>query len=329
MNKDNQKISDELLIKYFRCETDIDETRLIESWYENGGEKERKRFRDIHDFYEGYIMNAPIELLDGKINDKTQKQRGGKIVHTVCAALLNIAATIAIFYAASYYAGEKTKAEMYGSFTSISAAAGQRLDISLSDGTIVKLNSGATLKYPNVFSDKSREISLDGEAFFDVARDTERPFVVKTFASDIEVLGTEFNVRAYEKTGKFSTTLINGSVKIKSRMQPGKEIIMVPNQTVKLKGKDFSIENVNGKNALRWTEGILDIDTHDFAELMEMLEMAFGVEISIDRDTYPELTYVNGKLRINDGIVSALNALQEVADFQYTMDYNTNIIHIK
>ena len=88
-------------------------------------------------------------------------------------AATNIAAAIAIFFAATYISRESIRKEMAETFTSIEVPPGQRIDICLCDGTSVKLNSGAKIQYPNIFSKDSREVHLDGEAYFDVAHDSE------------------------------------------------------------------------------------------------------------------------------------------------------------
>ena len=327
---DIHDISDELLLKYFRCDTNQEEEKEIEEWYNAGNEeKERQKFKNIHDFYEAYLLNAPIGMIQGNPSVPETTVHKKKIYRRILLAATNIAAAIAIFLAATYISRESIRKEMAETFTSIEVPPGQRIDICLCDGTSVKLNSGAKIQYPNIFSKDSREVHLDGEAYFDVAHDSEKPFIVRTFASDIEVLGTEFNVNAIENAGKFSATLIEGSIRLTNRLRPEKEIIMRPDQTVRLAGNDFSIETGNANSAVRWTKGILNVDTQDFAELMKKLEMAFGVKIVISRDTMPELKYLNGKLRISDGIISALNVLQGVADFQYVKDYNTDTIYIK
>ncbi len=330
MTPDIHDISDELLLKYFRCETSAEEEQKIEEWYNAcPGEENRERFRNVHDFYETYLLNAPIGMLQGKPSAKGNASQKRRIYRNILLASVNIAAAIAIFFVSNYFSRESIRKEMSETYTSIEVPAGQRLDIYLCDGTAVKLNSGAAIRYPNIFPKRTREIYLDGEAYFNVAHDKEKPFIVKTFASDIEVLGTRFNVNADEDSGKFSATLIEGSIRLTNRLLPDKTIIMKPDQTVRIAGNDFSIETGNANSAVRWTEGILNVDTQDFAELMKKLEMAFGVEIVISRDTMPELKYINGKLRISDGIISALTALQGIADFQYVKDYKTGIIYIK
>lgn len=303
---------------------------MIEDWYNRtAGEEQRRRFGYLLDFYESYLLNAPLEMIQGKPEVPQKSIRRRSAVRWTLLALGNVAAAVAIFFGAARLAENRAVEEMSAHLTTIEAPAGQRIDLTLSDGTRVKLNSGASLSYPNAFAQDSRKVGLKGEAYFNVEHDSERPFVVSTFASDIEVLGTEFNVNANEEENEFSASLVKGSIRLVDRLGHGREIVMKPEQTVKLSGTNLHFASCNINSAVCWKDGILNVDTQDFAKLMQKLEKAFGVRIVIDRKTMPELKYINGKLRVSDGVVAALTALQEVADFQFVKDYRTDIIYIR
>ena len=94
---------------------------------------------------------------------------------------------------------------------------GSKSKITLSDGTQIWLNAGSTLKYPSKFSDKKREIFFEGEAFFDVSKDKNRPFIVRTSEINIRVLGTKFNVKSYPEDNIIEATLVSGSIEIETR----------------------------------------------------------------------------------------------------------------
>lgn len=96
--------------------------------------------------------------------------------------------------------------------------AGQRAELTLSDGTKVWLNAKTTFSFPDHFDDHQRNVILDGEAYFDVAHNEKSPFVIQTEKYNVKVLGTEFNVRAYKEDEiyAFETALINGSVEIET-----------------------------------------------------------------------------------------------------------------
>ena len=207
--------------------------------------------------------------------------------------------------------------------------AGKSMDYILADGTLIKLNSGARLQYPMVFAKDRREVRLEGEAYFDVAHNDRQPFVVRTFASDITVLGTEFNVNADKDAGMFSAALIEGSISLSNHQNPGEQIVMHPNETVSLERGHLILKEYEAAKDILWTEGILDISGLDFSELMRKLEMAFGIRIVVERDMPSGQVFANAKLRISDGVDKAFEVIGNGADFTYHKDYNTGTIFIR
>ena len=177
----------------------------------------------------------------------------------------------------------------------ITAPNGQSMSVTLSDGTTVWLNSGAKLEYPSIFSRKTRRVKISGEAMFEVEHDASRPFIVETFACDAEVLGTKFNILADARTA-------DGHLKLNRITDPD----------------DF-----------RWVDGLMNLNTLSFGEVIRKFENYYGVRITIDNpEDMPELKY-HGKIRVSDGVDHALKLLQITNNFSYTRDDETNTIHIK
>ena len=204
------------------------------------------------------------------------------------------------------------------------------MQMALADGTLVHLNAGTTLEYPVVFSHKDRRVKLTGEALFEVAHDAKHPFIVETFATDLQVLGTKFNVLADPDNELFSTTLIEGKVKVSNRNDPAESIIMQPNDMVVLENGRLYKERVSDFADLCWTEGLIHLKKMPFEELMAIFERAFDVRIKIERETMPQINVMNGEIRISDGVDYALHVLQLVSsEFTYTRDEKTNVIVIR
>ena len=169
-----------------------------------------------------------------------------------------------------------------------------------------------------------------GEVLFDVAKDTRRPFNVDTYASVISVLGTRFNVAVDEAGQDFSAALLRGSIKVVNKLSSGEEYILKANQMVKMKDEHLYVERIENPGAVEcWTEGLIDIVGIPFDQLMKKFEMAYDVDIVIDRDTVPEIRYTRGKFRISEGIEHALSMLELVSDFTYEYDRQTNTIVIR
>lgn len=142
-----------------------------------------------------------------------------------------IAAGLTLFAGGLYWMRAHTYDEISAQFTSFETPAGQRVSMNLSDGTHVWLNAGSRIEYPVVFDRKARRVKVSGEAMFEVTHDANRPFIVETFVSEIEVLGTKFNVVADESRSLFSTTLLEGKVKVTSGDQ---NVILHPDEVVNL-----------------------------------------------------------------------------------------------
>lgn len=165
---------------------------------------------------------------------------------------------------------------------------------------------------------------------FEVTHNVDHPFIVETFATNIEVLGTKFNVFADPDNEVFSTTLIEGKVKVSNRNDPAESIIMQPNDMVVLENGRLCKEHVSNFADLCWTEGLIHLKKMPFEELMSIFERAFDVQIKIERTTMPQINVMSGEIRISDGVDYALHVLQQVSsEFTYTHDEKTNVIVIR
>ena len=214
-------------------------------------------------------------------------------------------------------------------YNTIIVPKGGEYSLALADGTRIVLNSDSRLRFPEYFGKNGRGVFLEGEAYFDVAHNDRQPFVVRTFASDITVLGTEFNVNADKGAGLFSVALIEGSISLSNYQNPGEQIVMHPNEKVFLERGHLIFKEYEASKDIQWTEGILDISGLDFSELMRKLEMAFGVRIVVEREMPSGQVFANAKLRMSDGIDKAFEVIGNGTDFTYHKDYRTGTIFIR
>lgn len=313
-----------LLMKYFRGETSPEEEHRILSWVEASPEN-RAEFRKAHLLFDGLVLYGP-KPEDMQSNADKKHWEGWRFArHTVRIAAAIVGIVGAAYFGKVYYHRLLSKQQ-----TLISVPAGQRMQMTLADGTLVHLNAGTTLEYPVVFSHKDRRVKLTGEALFEVAHDARHPFIVETFATDLQVLGTKFNVLADPDNEVFSTTLIEGKVKVSNRNDPAESIIMQPNDMVVLENGRLYKERVSDFADLCWTEGLIHLKKMPFDELMTIFERAFDVRIRIERTTMPQINVMSGEIRISDGVDYALHVLQLVSsEFTYTRDEKTNVIVIK
>ena len=311
-------------MKYFRGETSPEEEHRILSWVEASPEN-KAEFRKAHLLFDGLVLYGP-KPEDMQSNADKKHWEGWRFArHTVRIAAAIVGIIGAAYFGKIYYHRLLSKQQ-----TLISVPAGQRMQMTLADGTLVHLNAGTTLEYPVVFSHKDRRVKLTGEALFEVAHDAKHPFIVETFATNLQVLGTKFNVLADPNNEVFSTTLIEGKVKVTNRNDPAESIIMQPNDMVVLENGRLYKERVPDFADLCWTEGLIHLKKMPFGELMAIFERAFDVRIKIERETMPQINVMNGEIRISDGVDYALHVLQLVSsEFTYTRDEKTNVIVIR
>lgn len=168
----------------------------------------------------------------------------------------------------------------------ISVDKGQKADITLPDGSHVKLNSSSTLSYPAKFGSDNRRIEFTGEGYFEVAKDPNKKFIVHTNYLNIEVLGTTFNMLAHESDHTVEMTLIEGSVKAITQQSPIKEMLVLPNQKLiydKSTG-ELNVINANVKDETAWTRGVLLFKSEPLNNVLARIERNYNVNIHINKE---------------------------------------------
>lgn len=315
-----------LLYSFFRCETGTAEEERIMDWLEAGPEN-RKEFEREREIFNSIVLHAPGVYEDRK--DKPAGAKGkfrlGRFVMYAAGA----AAMIAVAVGAGWLMKDGLRGEMTQQTMKISVPAGQRINITLGDGTQVWLNSETELEYPLLFG-KERRVKINGEALFNVEHDQQKPFIVETYACDVEVLGTRFNVRAEEDKGHFSTALFTGKVKVSNRKVRNEYVILSPDDVVNLVSGHLRVTRISDPDGYLWPEGLISLGNMSFGELIDKFEKSYGVRIVIEREDVPQIRYM-GKIRVSDGIDHALQILQRASDldFTYEKDSDSNTIYIR
>jgi ferric-dicitrate binding protein FerR (iron transport regulator) len=159
---------------------------------------------------------------------------------------------------------------------------GQKMTIVFPDGTLVKLNSESTISYPEEFSKECREVTLIGEAYFDVAHYDDWPFVVKSEGAETMVRGTEFNVTAYPEAENSIIALVSGSVHVRTQ---GKQSVMLePMQmaTVKKRQQDLMVSDFDLLQVTGWKDNVIVFKKATFSEIQSTLERWYGVKFIYD-----------------------------------------------
>lgn len=150
---------------------------------------------------------------------------------------------------------------------------GMEYTLALSDGSLVYLNAETSVKYPVVFGGSERMVELDGEAYFEVAKDASRPFIVRMNGVDVKVTGTSFNARAYRNEGKVVTTLIEGRVEVN-----GKAIVPGEQARYEVEDGDLEVAKVDVEHFVAWKEGYFVFRNERLVDVMRTLARWYKVE---------------------------------------------------
>ncbi|MGF1636318.1 MAG: FecR family protein [Cyclobacteriaceae bacterium] len=205
---------------------------------------------------------------------------------------------------------------------------GQKIAFKLEDGTEVKLNSNTKLKFPASFSDINREVYLEGEAFFNVSKDENRPFLIHTGEVTTTVLGTAFNVKAYKDEENIQVALIEGKVKVNSLKQQD-EAILLPAQMLnysKEKGS-VQVEAFDPLLITGWKDGILYFNRTSFEQVFETMAHWYGVDF-VFVNNYKVQGNFTGTFK-DKSLVEVLEGISFASKFKYKVDEDTIYIFKK
>lgn len=188
--------------------------------------------------------------------------------------------------------------------------------VPLPDGTVIKLNNRSKLIYPKKFSGKLREVFLEGEAYFDVAHNAKKPFVVSTGDLKIRVLGTKFTVNATLMSPLITATLLEGSIDVSDNSE---HKLMKPNQqlTYDVNTRKMSLIDLNNaEKEVRWIENVWILSNTPLLDICQRLEQQFGVKFIIVNDKLIDKSFT-GEFQTNESLDSILKTMQITTSFEY------------
>ena len=190
---------------------------------------------------------------------------------------------------------------------------------SLPDGTTVKLNAGSKLAYSSDFNKKSRDVSLVGEAYFEVAHNKDLPFNVSACGCTVSVLGTKFDVSAYENDNFVYAALIEGSVAFKVN---DKEERMCPGELVTFSHNNLKKEIVDVRQYKGWAEGLIKYDNISFSSLLNRLEREYDVQIDLQDKSLSD-RYIRVSFSHEDSIDTIIKVLSDILPIESTKEGRT------
>ncbi|MNK36652.1 fec operon regulator FecR [compost metagenome] len=196
----------------------------------------------------------------------------------------------------------------------LSTPAGGQYEVVLPDGTHVWLNAASTLSFPEQFSSTERRITLKGEAYFEVAHDASRPFRVSTSRQNIEVLGTHFNISAYDDEPRTLTTLLQGSVRVSSAAK--NTIIKPGEQAVSSERNDIQVQQANIRIAMAWKNGMIAFEDANLRQIMRQVARWYNIKVEFSGSENQEV-FTGGVSR--DSKLSALLEILKANNIRFSM----------
>ena len=367
---------DIIIVKFLQNQCSVSEIALLTEWI-NKSPENKAYFEQIETVWNSIDIKINIDQVNPEtswnelsrlIDQKDNKSKITTVQKTqsfTFNSLLRVAAIVLISFGLSwlaFYSYYKNTLKASAGMLEVSVEKGSKSKVKLADGTTIWLNSETTIKYPDKFASNQREVYIEGEAFFEVAKDKKRPFIVHTSDMDMVVLGTSFNVKSYPDEGTIETTLIEGSLRIEKERKSGKKqyIYLKPNQRVilvkgkgrillgdinktnkktqalpkrnskteisviKRKEKIYLNENIDTNIYVSWKNNRLVFKDERFESLAVKLERWYNVKITIKNEKLKNYKFT-GTFE-NETIEQAISALQLTTPFKYKFDKNKIII---
>jgi|GEM_PF-3531357 len=302
------------------------------------------RFPDVEAVRKNLIKRVfPVKETSDSAGGERRKRKGMNRRSYAKAAALCLATLLAGvigIYIGTAHLHEKQIAEAEGAqpvMLQSRVALGQTANLRFGDGSQIKLNGGSMLWYPETFSDDRREVWLEGEGFFSIIADSSRPFLVHAGQTTTRVLGTSFNIQAYEEAGELRISVVNGKVEVSHQHEvlsdgAGTDIVSLEeNQWVSFRRPGDAgpalLERGEGsmKEIIAWKDRVLMFKDRSFAEVVDMLERWYGVTISIEDPSLKGFVLAGEHHDVS--LEEVLNSIQFVMDFDYSIKGKEVYIH--
>ena len=313
-------MNQELIHKYLRGEALPQEKLDILDWIEASAEN-RKQFMQFRRLYDSAIWSETIQESTNRELKPQKRSFAIRFVREISKA----AAVIIIAISATLFIQKANQQPLAVSTQTIEVPQGQHVNLTLSDGTKVSLNSNSKFKFPSNFEAGNRTVTLDGEGYFEVTHNAQSPFHVLTKKCDIKVLGTTFNVLAYSNSTVFETSLLKGSVNI-SNIETSENLLLKPNERAELKNGKLLQTKIDSDDFL-WRKGIYVFKDEPLKDIFQKLESYYQTKIIIQNKEVGKLN-CTGKFRQIEGLEHVMKVLQKANGFEYKRNEENNTIVI-
>ena len=320
MEEENKHISD-LLIRYVNglyTRNDIETLRKLASSITERAELESEMDRvwsEAQDLPQSDSHNHLLYKKEAQdLLDKTRKRE--RIISL--STFIKYAASIAIIVSKQHASASDHL------LSELSVNHGEHKQVTLPDGTVVHLNAGTVMRYPTEFTSDIRLVEMEGEAFFNVMRDEGKPFIVRTRQADVKVLGTSFNVKAYQEDELIAVSVRTGKVEVD---MPESVMRLLPNEQVIVNNANGEIlkKNEDAQKVTAWLQGGLYFNRTPISSVIHDLERMYNQEIVLDPNVVFD-DYIYGE-HDNKSLEAVLNAIQYSTGIRYRTEGNRIVLY--
>jgi len=332
----------DLVIMYLEgsC-SEADERKVLE-WKEKN-EENRHEFELLKNLWDTQDLSLPevdveksLQVVKQRIKNysdrnETQKSKIFKIHHKknlsqfinsfTTPVLLKTAAVILILISGIYFFSQLFQNNL---MKEVTVKNKELKEIILSDGTIVELDAGSSIKYPETFESDKREVFLSGEAYFNVTSDQQTPFIVHTNKAEITVLGTKFNVRAWEQTHKVAVVVVDGKVSLRAEnVHSNNSEVIIPAGQMSVLDENGLLSNPFDTDAglqLGWLSREYYFQSAPLGEVLDQLKRWYDINFTLPDDSYAE-----NRITVfieNEPTSDILELISMIMNFKYVMNGN-------
>lgn len=310
-----------LIKKYLDGNCSQEETQVVESWYESQKDEQAVFLKGDTDRIKSSSTQSLLSIR-AKIAGQTKIEAATpsvKRVFPIYGGWMAIAASILVFLISGLYLYQNAHRNSAVKYKEIVALNGQVIHVTLADHTSIWLNACSRLKYPETLKGKSREVYLEGEAYFDVFHDVSKPFLVHTSTLTTTVLGTAFSVTAYKNMHTQSVTVIRGKVQVADQ----KTVLglLTPNRRIDYdqNSKKSHLSDVLASSIMSWKDGKLQFENQDMEDIASRLSRWYGYSFKFDNLKMKDRQYTasfNNKIPLTH----LLDVMKAISRVNYKID---------
>lgn len=269
----------ELLTKYFANEASIEERKELDAWRMANAvnQKEFDAFEKLWSIT-GKVTESKEINLDAEWNKIEKSIDPQRKTISLFSRVVSIAASIVVVSTLAFLGLQQMRT------TTEKSTVAEASQVTLPDGTIISLNANSKITYSKGFGNKHRNISLKGEAFFEVERNANIPFIISANEAKIEVVGTQFNVKAYKKQPEVNVFVTEGKVQLYESKQPEKKTILTAGESGAYNRVVKTIKKtpISNQNDIAWKTRIIEFNNTPLNEVATVLQNTYQVELIID-----------------------------------------------